>query len=144
MMLYMSDTPFSGSVSVPVAPATIPPPAAKYAHAMLTATPSASPVRWLHTSGVVPTAADGSTPSDLAEQAALVWFNIGEILAAVQMGAANIVSITTYVVVGHPLAAVMAARDTFLSGHIAASTLITVPALAKPEWQVEIAVIAAG
>lgn len=111
---------------------------------MLTATPSASPVRWLHTSGVVPTAADGSTPSDLAEQAALVWFNIGEILAAVQMSPANIVSITTYVVVGHPLAAVMAARDAFLNGHIAASTLITVPALAKPEWQVEIAIVAAG
>jgi enamine deaminase RidA (YjgF/YER057c/UK114 family) len=38
----------------------------------------------------------------------------------------------------------MAARDTFLNGHIAASTLITVPALAKPEWQMEIAIIAAA
>ena len=29
-------------------------------------------------------------------------------------------------------------------GHLAASTLVTVPALARPEWQVEIAVVAAG
>jgi enamine deaminase RidA (YjgF/YER057c/UK114 family) len=140
MMLYMSDSSVNSPVSVPVAPTTLTPPAAKYAHAMLTTTPQ----RWLHTSGVVPTANDGSTPNDLADQAALVWANIGEMLAAVGMNAANIVSITTYVVAGHPLAAVMAARDTFLSGHIAASTLITVPALAKPEWQMEIAIIAAA
>jgi 2-iminobutanoate/2-iminopropanoate deaminase len=140
MMLYMSESSMTSPVSVPVAPATIPPPAAKYAHAMLTT----SPTRWLHTSGVVPTANDGSTPDDLADQAALVWSNIGEMLAAVGMNATNVVSLTTYVVAGHPLAAVMAARDTFLNGHIAASTLVTVPALAKPEWQMEIAIIAAA
>ena len=37
----------------------------------------------------------------------------------------------------------MAARDTFLGGRLAASTLVTVPALARPEWRVEIAVVAA-
>jgi len=37
----------------------------------------------------------------------------------------------------------MSARDTVLSGHLAASTLVTVPALARPEWKMEIAVIAA-
>lgn len=56
----------------------------------------------------------------------------------------DIVSVTTYVVHGEDLAAVMAARDRALSGHLAASTLVTVPALARPEWRVEIALIAAS
>ena len=34
-------------------------------------------------------------------------------------------------------------RDTALQGHRVASTLVTVPALADPEWKMEIAVIAA-
>jgi len=37
----------------------------------------------------------------------------------------------------------MAARDAALNGHRAASTLVTVPALAKPEWLMEISVLAA-
>jgi enamine deaminase RidA (YjgF/YER057c/UK114 family) len=37
----------------------------------------------------------------------------------------------------------MAARDAFLGDHLAASTLVTVPALARPEWRVEIALVAA-
>jgi len=38
---------------------------------------------------------------------------------------------------------VMAARDVALDGHRAASTLVTVPALARPEWRMEIALVAA-
>ena len=37
----------------------------------------------------------------------------------------------------------MAARDRFMGGALAASTLVTVPALARPEWRVEVAVVAA-
>jgi len=55
----------------------------------------------------------------------------------------DLVSVTTYVVVGEDLGAVMAARDAMLGEHRAASTLVTVPALARPEWRVEIAVVAA-
>ncbi len=124
----------------PVVPASISPPAAAYAHAVLTEGAG----RILHTSGVVPIAADGSVPSDLADQAAVVWSNIAAMLADAQMSMADIVSVTTYVVVGEDLAPVMAARDAALGGHLAASTLVTVPALARPEWRMEIAVIAAG
>ena len=53
------------------------------------------------------------------------------------------VSVTTYVVVGEELGPVMAARDAFLGGHRAASTLVTVPALAQPQWRMEVAVVAA-
>ena len=122
-----------------IRPADIAPPAANYAHAVLTG----GATRWLHTSGVVPVAPDGTTPDDLAEQADVVWSNIGAMLRDAGMSPADIVSVTTYVVVGEELGAVMAARDAALGGHRAASTLVTVPALARPEWRMEIAIVAA-
>ena len=121
-----------------VRPAAIAAPAANYAHAVLTESAS----QWLHTSGVVPTAPDGSVPDSLGGQAQQVWANIGAILAEAGMSPGDIVSVTTYVVHGESLAPVMAARDEFLGDHRAASTLVTVPALARPEWKVEIAVVA--
>jgi 2-iminobutanoate/2-iminopropanoate deaminase len=122
-----------------IAPAGIAPPAARYAHAVLSEAPS----RLLHTAGVVPTRPDGNVPDDLAEQADVVWSNIAAILDEAGLEPADIVSITTYAVVGEPLGPVMAARDRFLGDTLAASTLVTVPALARPEWRVEIAVVAA-
>jgi len=122
-----------------ISPADIAAPAANYAHAVLTESAS----RWLHTSGVVPVAPDGSTPESLADQATVVWANIAAMLRDAAMEPSDIVSVTTYVVVGDDLAPVMAARDQALAGHLAASTLVTVPALARPEWRMEVAVIAA-
>jgi enamine deaminase RidA (YjgF/YER057c/UK114 family) len=122
-----------------IRPADIAAPAANYAHAVLTE----SATRWLHTSGVVPIAPDGSTPDDLAAQATVVWSNIGAMLRDADMVPGDLVSVTTYVVVGEDLGAVMAARDAVLGEHRAASTLVTVPALARPEWRLEIAVVAA-
>jgi enamine deaminase RidA (YjgF/YER057c/UK114 family) len=123
----------------PLTPSSIAPPAANYAHAVLVQQPSA----WLHTSGVVPTALDGSTPEGIEAQAELVWDTIGAILAEAGMSTSDIVSITTYAVAGQPLAGVMAARDQAMGPTRAASTLVTVPALARPEWLMEIAIVAA-
>ena len=124
-------------------PEHLAPPAAAYAHGI--EVPAGS--RWVVTSGVVPTRPDGSTPMSMAEQAATAWANIALILADANMSVVDIVSITTYVVATADLAGdlreVMAARDVALQGHRAASTLVTVPALARPEWKMEIAVIAA-
>jgi len=122
-----------------IRPADIAAPAANYAHAVLTE----GATRWLHTSGVVPIEADGSTPESLADQATLVWANIAAMLRDADMEPSDIVSVTTYVVDGEELAPVMAARDDALGGHRAASTLVTVAALARPEWRMEVAVIAA-
>jgi enamine deaminase RidA (YjgF/YER057c/UK114 family) len=122
-----------------IRPVDIAAPAANYAHAVLTE----APTRWLHTSGVVPVALDGSTPDSLGEQARVVWANIAAMLRDANMAPSDIVSVTTYVVVGEDLGAVMAARDQALAGHRAASTLVTVPALARPEWRMEVAVVAA-
>lgn len=126
-----------------IRPPDIAPPAANYAHAVLVESPS----RWLHTSGVVPIAPDGTVPAAIGDQAAVVWANIAAMLRDAGMGPADIVSVTTYVVASDRLAeelpAVMGERDRALRGHRAASTLVTVPALARAEWRIEAAVVAA-
>lgn len=124
-------------------------PSAAYAHGIEVSGAES----WVFTSGVVPTRADGTVPADLGEQAAAVWANISAILAEAQLSVRDIVSITTYVVenaeeraqgdLSTRLAVVMAARDAVLQGHLAASTLVTVPALARSEWRMEISVVAA-
>ena len=123
-----------------VMPPSIAPPAANYAHAVL----SDGPGRLLHTAGVVPIAADGTVPADLAAQAEVVWSNIGAILDSAGMTIGDVVAVTTYVVVGEELGRVSAVRDAVFGGHVAASTLVTVPALVRPEWKVEVAVVAAA
>ena len=121
-------------------PTDIAEPAANYAHARLTSHAG----RWLHTSGVVPIDTDGTVPEALVDQAEVVWRNIGAMLREADMTAADVVSVTTYVVPGHDLALVMAVRDRTLDGHLAASTLVVVPELARPEWLMEIAIVAAA
>ena len=125
-------------------------PAAAYAHGVEVA----GAELWVFTSGVVPTSVDGSVPTSLDAQAALVWSNVFAILGESGLFHSDIVSVTTYVVenenerltggeLSARLAVVMAARDAALQGHKPASTLVTVPALARPEWRMEISVVAA-
>ncbi len=130
-------------MQTPVMPAGMPAPAANYAHAVLTE----NPVRWLHTSGVVPVATDGTTPVGVGAQAVLVWQHIAVLLADVGMQLSDVVSITTYVVIDAidpGLSEAMSARDAAIGGRFVASTLVTVPALAQPQWLLEIAVVAAA
>jgi len=122
-----------------VAPASIAPPAANYSHAIA----SAGAELLLHTSGVVPTAPDGSVPDGLVAQVETVWTNLIAILEEAGMVVADVVSITTYVVAGEDLGVVMAGRDRVMAGHRPASTLVVVPALARPQWRVEISLVAA-
>jgi enamine deaminase RidA (YjgF/YER057c/UK114 family) len=120
-------------------PNHIAPPAANYAHAVL----SDGPAQLLHTSGVVPVAPDGTVPEAIADQARVVWANITAMLTEAGLVPHDVVSVTTYVVPGEDMGAVMAERDRALGGHRAASTLVVVPELAQPAWKMEIAVVAA-
>ena len=121
-------------------------PAAAYAHGVHVP----AGFELIVTSGVVPTRRDGTVPADIGEQASVVWQNILAILAEGMMSAGDVISVTTYVVYSPDfdemttrLKLVMGARDAALNGHLAASTLVTVPALARPEWLMEISVLAA-
>jgi enamine deaminase RidA (YjgF/YER057c/UK114 family) len=137
-------TGLTAGANRPIAPTSLAPPAANYSHAVL----SVAPARLLHTSGVVPTRLDGSVPGDVAEQAEVVWSTIRVLLGDAGMAMSDVVSVVTYVVAGDQLATdlqvVMAARDRAMAGHRPASTLVTVPALARPEWRMEVAVVAAA
>lgn len=131
------------TISREMKPVELAAPVAAYAHGVHV--PAGSEL--VFTSGVVPTKRDGSVPVNIAEQASVVWQNILAILAEGSMTISDVVSVTTYVVNSDDLAdhlkIVMAARDLAMAGHRAASTLVTVPALARPEWLIEISVVAA-
>jgi enamine deaminase RidA (YjgF/YER057c/UK114 family) len=118
-------------------------PAARYAHAVSVE----GTERFIFTSGVVPTMPDGTVPPSIEGQARVVWANLLELLRAGDMAVADIASITTYVVaserLSEDLATVMAVRDAVMGEHRAASTLVTVPALARAEWLMEISLVAA-
>lgn len=126
-----------------IRPESMAPPAAQYAHAV--AVDGAR--RLVFTSGVVPTMPDGTVLAGVEGQVRVVWANLLNILREAGLGVTDIASITTYVVVADDLndrlASVMAVRDEVMGGHRAASTLVTVPALARAEWQVEISLVAA-
>jgi len=131
------------TISRELKPVEMADPAAAYAHGVHV--PAGSEI--IFTSGVVPTMRNGSVPQTIGEQASVVWQNISAILAEGSMTISDVVSVTTYVVnspeLANQLKIVMAARDLALAGHRAASTLVTVPALARPEWLIEISVVAA-
>jgi enamine deaminase RidA (YjgF/YER057c/UK114 family) len=108
-----------------IAPAGIAPPAANYAHAVLTE----APARLLHTAGVVPVRPDGTVPDGVGEQAEVVWANVAAIFGEAGMAESDVVSVTTYVVAGEPLAPVMAARD-----HFPVATSPPRPSSRSPPW----------
>lgn len=122
-----------------ITPASLAAPAASYSLAVRSTAGS----ELLHTSGIVGTRPDGSIADNVSEQAGEVWQSLLVLIGEAGFAVTDIVSYTTYVVAGQELGAVMAARDSALAGHRSASTLIVVPTLARPEWLVEIAAIAA-
>lgn len=120
-------------------PSSIAPPAANYELGMLVT----GPATWLFTAGIVGTRPDGSIADDIGEQADEMWKSVASVLAEAGFGPKEVVSYTTYAVAGNDLGAVMGARDRFFAGYRTASTLVPVPALARPEWKIEVSVVAA-
>lgn len=100
--------------------------------------------RTLYVSGQVALARDGSVvgAGDVEAQATFIWEQIGAILEEAGGRYSDIVKVTTYVLDMAARAAVMAARARYLGDHRAASTLIGVAALARPEFLIEIEVVA--
>ena len=123
----------------PLLPAAIPPPFARYSHGM--AVPEG--YRFVFTSGPLGVAADWSIPDDVEAQADLCFNQIAAILADADMTLADIVRLNAYVTDRAHMAGYMKARDRRVATPPPASTLMIVSGFTKPEFKVEIEVIAA-
>jgi 2-iminobutanoate/2-iminopropanoate deaminase len=99
--------------------------------------------RWLVLAGQIPVRPDGSIPATIEEQTEVVWQNILAVLADAGMGIADVVKITSYLTRHENYAKFTPIRTKYLAGHRPASTLVVISSLAKPEFLVEVEVIAA-
>lgn len=122
-------------------PLSIAPPFAAYAHGV--ELPAGA--RLVVTSGQLALAPDGSVPEGAKAQARLCFANCAAILAEAGMGPADVVRINAFVTDRAHMAGYMAARDAWLSGvtRLPASTLVIVAGFTRPEFLVEVEVIAA-
>jgi enamine deaminase RidA (YjgF/YER057c/UK114 family) len=118
-------------------PDSIAPPFARYAHGVATQT-------LVVTSGQLPLALDGTVPEGAEAQAALVFANIDAILAEGGTDKSRTLRINAYVTDRAHMAGYMAARDRWLAdaGVLPASTLMIVSGFTRPEFLVEIEVMA--
>ena len=121
-------------------PAGMRPPFARYSHGV--EIPPGK--RLLLCSGQLGIAADDTVPDDAAAQAELCFANIEVILAEAGLGLKDVVRINAFVTDRAHLAAYMAVRDRLFTEPAPASTLMIVSGFARPEFKVEIEVIAAG
>lgn len=122
-------------------PTSIAPPFAAYAHGV--EVPEGA--RLLFTSGQLAVDAKGRTPEDAGAQADLCFANVSAILAEGGAGPADVVRINAFVTDRAHMAGYMAARDRWLSGvsRLPASTLVIVSGFTRPEFLVEVEVVAA-
>ena len=125
-----------------ITPASLRPPFARYAHGV--EVPAG--LRWVVTSGQLGVGADDVAPEGAEAQARIAFASIDAILAEAGMGRGDVVRINAYVTDRAHMAGYMAARDAWLGGvaRLPASTLMIVGGFTRPEFVVEIEVIAAA
>mgnify|MGYP001148469046 CR=1 FL=1 len=124
----------------PPAPASIRPPFARYSHGI--EVPAGK--KLVLCSGQLGIGPDDSVPEDVGAQADLCFANIAAILAEAGLGLADVVRINAYVTDRAHMQGYMAVRDRLSTGTPPASTLMIVSGFTRPEFKVEIEVIAAG
>lgn len=99
--------------------------------------------RVIHVSGQVGVRADGSIAEAIDDQLECAWQNILAILAASNMGPADIVKVTTYLTRPEDFKVHPGIRARYLGDARPAATTVCVSALAAPGFLCEIEVIAA-
>ncbi len=123
----------------PLSPSRIHPPFAPYSPGIEVSSRS----RFVFCSGQLGIAADGTIPPDCAGQTQLCFDNIAAILGEAGMSLRDIVRINAYVTGREHLQPYMQVRNTLFGEPFPASTLMIVAGFARPEFVVEIEVIAA-
>ena len=121
-------------------PKTIRPPFARYSHGV--EVPAGA--RLVLCSGQLGITADGSVSTDAGEQTELCFANIAAILGEAGLSLKDIVRINAFVTDRAHLQAYMDVRNRLFSDPAPASTLMIVSGFARPEFLVEVEVIAAG
>lgn len=120
-------------------PAAMPAPFARYSHAV--EIPAGA--RLLFCSGQLGLGADGMVPDSAEAQADLCFAAIGHMLAEAGMDMSDIVRINAFVTDRSHMAGYMASRDRHVASPPPASTLMIVSGFTRPDFKVEVEVVAA-
>ena len=122
-------------------PDTIPSPFARYAHGVIVP----DGYRLIFTSGQLGQEADGSVPEDAGAQTRICFRNIDAILDSGGATRLDVVRINAFVTDRAHMAGYMAARDQWLAEatRLPASTLMIVGGFTRPEFKVEVEIVAA-
>jgi len=100
-------------------------------------------LRWMMTSGTPGLSTTGDLPTDITGQAELAWEHIIRMLDKARMTVSDIVKATHYLTRAEDIQAYASVRARFLGQARPASMLLVVPQLVRPEFLVEVEVIAA-
>jgi enamine deaminase RidA (YjgF/YER057c/UK114 family) len=123
-----------------LSPSSIRAPFARYSHGV-EVTPGH---RLVFCAGQVGISPDERIPEDVSAQAELCFANISAILAEAGMTLENVVRIDAYVTDRAFLKPYMAVRDRLVGDPPPASTLMIVSGFARPDFKVEVEVVAAA
>ena len=121
-------------------PKSIRPPFARYSHGV--EVPSGK--RLVICSGQLGVGPDDSIPEDAGAQAELCFSNIEAVLAEAGLSLKDAVRINAYVTDRSYMKPYMSVRDSLVADPPPASTLMIVSGFSRPEFKIEIEVIAAG
>ena len=122
----------------PVNPPTLAAPLARYSHAVTF--PGAAEV--LVTSGQLALAADGTAPADVEAQCVLIFEALGAILTHAGFAWPDVAKFTAYVTDRAYFPIYGAVRSRYVPGDAYASTLLVVSGFTRPEFKVEVEVMA--
>jgi 2-iminobutanoate/2-iminopropanoate deaminase len=124
----------------PLTPSAIPPPFARYSHAM-----EVPPgVRLLFCSGQLGLDPDGGVADDVERQTERCFENIRAILGEAGLDLSALVRINAFVTRREDMQGYMRVRDRYVADPPPASTLVIVSGFTRPEFLVEVEVVAAG
>lgn len=120
-------------------PDTLPAPFASYSHGVEVSSSS----RWIWCSGQLGMDKNEQIPEDAFAQSKLCFENAEKILSTANMSMKDVVRVNAYVTDRSHMAAYMEARDTFFDSPPPASTLMIVSGFTRPEFKVEVEIVAA-
>jgi 2-iminobutanoate/2-iminopropanoate deaminase len=100
-------------------------------------------VRWLMTSGTPGLSETGVLPGDITGQAELAWEHVVRMLERAEMTVADVVKVTQYLTRADDIPGYVKVRRRFLGEARPAFMLLVVPQLVRPEFLLEVEIVAA-